>query len=116
MRKFMFNNFEDDVFDDLDELLEEEEPLKIPRSNRYHRWLIGRRKLRNLYRKTRHKYGVGAYFDYYKHRIIKDSVNSKSIRQECNRRFRRRMNQYRYDTVANGAAYRKHEDYWWGVI
>lgn len=86
------------------------------RTNRYSRWEEGRRRLIGLYKKTRNLYGVGAYFDPYKQRICKDSLNKKSIRQLCNRRFRRRMNRWQYGIVQNGGSYRKYEDYWYTII
>lgn len=91
------------------------EEIRISPRNKYYRVLEERRRLRKLFSKTKNIYGVGAYFSKYKNRICKDSVNSKSVRKMCNRRFRRRLNQYRYATVPNGAAYRKHEEYWWSV-
>lgn len=84
--------------------------------NKRARLLAARHKLRKLYDKTKHIYGVGAYYDTRKKRIIKDSINSSSERAACNRRFRRRWNNGRYDAVANGGAYRKHEEYWWSVL
>ena len=89
---------------------------KAQRRNKRYRILMAKRRLKKLYNETKNIYGVGAYYDSYKKRIIKDSVNSASVRTACNRRFRRRWKNGRYDTVSNGAAYRKHEDYWWFVI
>ena len=83
--------------------------------NKHYRTMMAKRRLKKLYEETKHIYGVGAYYDTRKKRIIKDSVNSASERTACNRRFRRRWKSGRYDTVANGGAYRKHEEYWWSV-
>lgn len=89
---------------------------RAKRRNKRTRMRIAQRKLRKLYEETKHSYGVGAWYSERKHRIIKDSVNVASVRKECNRRFRRRFNNGHYENVANGGAYRKHEEYWWAVI
>ena len=88
---------------------------KAVRRNKRYRTLMAKRRLKKLYNETKNIYGVGAYYDSYKKRIIKDSVNKASVRAACNRRFRRRWKSRHYDTVANGAAYRKYEEYWWAV-
>ena len=92
-----------------------EKPKKKVRPNRYERKRISHHKLNALYNETKEKYGVGAYFDRYKKRIIRDSVNSKSVRRMCNRRFRKRHNSGIYENVQNGSSYKKYEDYWWNV-
>lgn len=102
---------------EMDEALETKEketPKRIV--NKRTRALMRRRKLRKLYEETKNIYGVGAYFDHRKNRIVKDSVNRSDIRRDCNRRFRRRLNSNRYEKVDDGAAYRKYEEYWWSVI
>lgn len=91
-----------------------EKPFRLTRNKRT-RLLIQKHKLSRLYEATKRKYGVGAYFSWQKGRIIKDSINSASIRKGCNRKFRRRLNRGVYERVENGGAYRKHEDYWWAV-
>lgn len=89
---------------------------KPVRRNKHTRFLIARRKLKKLYSKTKNVYGVGAYYDYRKKRIAKESVNSSAERTACNRRFRRRWKNGRYEDVANGSSYKKYEDYWWSVL
>ena len=88
---------------------------RAKRRNKRTRQRIAQHKLRKLFEETKRTYGVGAWYCEHKHRIIRDSVNSASVRKECNRRFRRRHNNGHYEEVANGGAYRKHEDYWWSV-
>lgn len=87
---------------------------RVSRRNKYERVHVGRRRLKKLYEETKNIYGVGAYYDSRKGRLIKDSVNSASVRRSCNRRFRRRLNRGRFD-VMDGGAYRRYEEYWWTV-
>ena len=75
-----------------------------------------KRRLTRLFEETKRKYGVGVFFSVEKQRLIRDTVNNKNTRQACNRRFRHRMNRWRYDKVQDGGAYRKHEEYWWAII
>lgn len=89
---------------------------RAARRNKRSRRRIGKNKIVQLYKETKDKYGVGAYYDEHKKRIIRSSVNNASVRTSCNRRFRRRMNSGHYETIANGGAYRKYEEYWWAVI
>ena len=89
---------------------------RATRRNKRMRQKIARHKLAKLYTETKDKYGVGAWFNERKNRIIKDSIQNASVRTACNRRFRHRLNSGRYDTVANGGAYRKHEEYWWAIL
>ena len=88
---------------------------RVTRRNKRQRLRIGRHKLRKLYKETKNTYGVGAWFCEHKNRIIKDSINKSAIRKNCNRRFRRRYNNGRYEEVASGSSYKKHEDYWWEI-
>ena len=103
-----------------EELLPEDRlPFFLARAGRINknvRRRIAKRKLRKLYEETKHIYGTGAWFNKHKNRIIKDSINRASVRRDCNRRFRRRFNNGRYEDVASGGAYRKHEEYWWSII
>ena len=89
-------------------------PKTMHRNKRY-RTLMAKRRLKKLYQETKNIYGVGAWYNSHKGRIIKDSINNKKERQLCNRRFRRRWKNGRYNEVADGGAYRKHEEYWWAV-
>lgn len=86
----------------------------VPRTNRYERWRKGRQKLVRLYHRTKNVYGLGAYYNQHKKRICKDTINSKSVRQMCNRRFRRRTNRC-IDYIPSGATYRKYTEYWWSI-
>lgn len=86
------------------------------RRNKRSRLLVRKQKLNRLFEETKNSYGVGVYYDKWKGRIVEDSLNKSSVRRECNRRFRRRVNHGRYSVVANGGAYRKHEEYWWSII
>jgi hypothetical protein len=83
--------------------------------NKRTRRIIGRRRLLKLYNATKNWFGSGAWYDDRNNRIRRYYGNSKSLRQSCNRRFRRRMNRS-LDAVSNGAAYRRYVDYWWELF
>ena len=88
---------------------------RAERRNKLTRRNIKKQKLRKLYDSTKTKYGVGAYMDTEKQRLVRYSVNNAGIRTFCNRRFRRRLNGSNYEDIGNGGSYRKHEEYWWSV-
>lgn len=71
-----------------------------------------KRRLNNLYRQTKYAYGAGAYFDEKKNRLIKYSVNNKTIKLICRRTTRRHI--ANDDNTMRGG-YRKYYDYWWEI-
>ena len=84
--------------------------------NKRTRWLAGHRKLMRLYDRTKDHFAyTGAWMDE-NGRIRRYSYHQASVRRMFNRRFRHRWKQYRYDTVANGNAYRRHEEYVWAIV
>ena len=86
--------------------------------NKRRRLIKGKNKLKKLYEDTKNYYSAGAYYDYHKKRIIKYSLNKKSIRKLCNRTFRRRMKRTirgDYDNIPNGSTYKKYTEYWWAI-
>jgi len=89
---------------------------RATRRNKRSRIDTKKRKIQKLYDKTKTLYGTGAYYDALKKRFVRYSVNNASIRTLCNRRFRHNLKSGKYETVADGGAYRKHEDYWWIVF
>lgn len=98
----------------IDKMLEEVPNGVRPPRNKYLRILWKRKRVLRLYRETRRKYGVGLYYCHDKQRLVRYTVNKKSVRTMCNRKFRKRMKQY-CEPVSDGGAYRKHEEYWWSV-
>ena len=93
----------------------EEISVKTDWRNKRTRRLRGRTKLRKLYRQTKNKCCAGAWFDDEKNLLRKYSCNSKSLRQSCNRRFRRRMNR-NLEVIPDGNGYRRYIDYWWILL
>ena len=96
-------------------IIEKELSRKINWRNKHSRHLKGQNKLKNLYLQTKNSYGSGVWFDEDKNRLIKYSCNSKSLRQMCNRHFRRIMNR-NFNFIPNGNKYRRYTDYWWILL
>lgn len=93
----------------------EDSPKKADWRNKRTRRLRGQNRLRNLYNQTKTKGCSGASYDEDKNFFKKYSCNSKSLRQSCNRRFRRKMNR-NLNRVPDGGGYRRYIDYWWILL
>ena len=110
----------EDTEDMLDELWEDSQEtppvwLKAFRRNKFSRRVIAQKKLRNLFKQTRRKYGVGVYFDRWKKRLVQCTINKKSIRKTHNRHFRRIHNGNLNLVAASGGSYKKFSDYKWDI-
>lgn len=79
----------------------------------YKRSIETKRRLKRLLLKTKRYYGVGAYFDSRKNRIIRYSCHNEWVKTHSRRITRRKLKLT--DDVYNGCSYKKLYDYWWEI-
>ncbi len=80
----------------------------------YNRKWEEKRRLKKLYNETKYGYGVGAFYDENKNRIIKYSCHNKWTKEHCRRMIRRRLKN-KFGNYS-GCIYKKLYDYWWEIL
>lgn len=75
------------------------------------------RRLEKLYRETKNKYGVGAYYNSYKGRIVKYCSRKTSVKKFFKRFSNKKVRKsfMNDDRICQKGIYKKTFDYWWNI-
>lgn len=78
-----------------------------------------KRRLKNLYDKTKYKYARGVWYDEEKDRLIRFQISNKGrasrtayVKRKCNRAIRR----HKMEIGGGKGHYRKMSEYWWDIL
>ena len=75
------------------------------------------RRLEKLYRETKNKYGVGAYYNSYKGRIVKYGSRNTGVKKFFKRFSNKKVRKSfkNDDKICQKGIYKKTFDYWWNI-